>query len=158
MIEVGVTLDDSYSAKEEPPPKAWVVRVVQTALDEVDFADACEVSVLIADDARITELNREYRRQDKPTDVLSFANEEGEQICLPPGHLRFLGDLIVSVETLSRQAEAHGVSLAREAAWALIHGTLHLLGYDHQCDETEGRMRALESRVLARLKEDAEHW
>ena len=104
------------------------------------------------------ELNRDYRGKDKPTDVLSFAFEEGEALLLPPGAPRMLGDVILSLPTIRRQASTHGQTYARECAWALCHGTLHLLGYDHETDSEEEAMRGVESRVLGGLGEEFLSW
>ena len=98
-------------------------------------AEACEVSVLLTDDADIRQLNRDYRGIDAPTDVLAFAMREGEDGNVNPN---LLGDLVISLETAARQASTkEGLSqtcgnLETEAALLAVHGTLHLLGYDHQ--------------------------
>jgi probable rRNA maturation factor len=100
------------------------------------------VTVLLAGDARLKELNRTYRRKNKPTDVLSFpAGENGEGVA---------GDLAISVETAARQAEEHGHALEDELRILTLHGVLHLAGYDHEADR--GEMRALESGLRAKLK------
>lgn len=156
MMEVSVShegVDD-----DEPPSWDWIEKVVQQTLQAARFTDPCEVSVLLTNDLRIQELNRDYRGKDKPTDVLSFALEEGETLTLPPGMPRMLGDVILSLPTLERQAAEHGHSLPRECAWALCHGTLHLLGYDHQSDDEEKVMRGVESDVLGALPEEFYSW
>ena len=112
---------------------------------------AIEVSLLLCDDAEIRELNREYRGHDSPTDVLSFAQEEGP--AMPLGwtdidapHL--LGDVVISVETARRQADDHGWTLQEEVEALLAHGLFHLLGYDHETPEEWGRMRERETALL----------
>ena len=110
-------------------------------------AETCEVSVLLTDDADIKHLNRDYRGIDAPTDVLAFAMRDGEGSDMNPN---LLGDLVISIETASRQAETGGPfsairssvktemqlttynSLETEVALLAVHGVLHLLGYDHQ--------------------------
>lgn len=92
----------------------------------------CEVSILLTDDAEIQGLNRQYRHIDKPTDVLAFAMREGIGGDLNP---QLLGDLVISVPTAQGQSIAHGHSLDVELAILSVHGTLHLLGYDHQTPE-----------------------
>jgi len=105
-----------------------------------------EVSVLLVDDEEIRRLNREYRGMDRCTDVLSFALNEGEP---PDPHPEMFGDIVISVETALRQAEGSGQSLEREITWLLIHGALHLLGYDHERSADEAhQMRQLEKRIL----------
>ena len=115
-----------------------------------------EVSVLITDDERVRELNRRYRNLDEPTDVLSFPLGEasaqadaGEPFVGPPDGVAHLGEVIVSYPTAERQAREQGHSVDREIAHLVVHGLLHLLGYDHQQPEQERRMRSLEDRFLA---------
>ena len=156
MMEVNVShegVDD-----DEPPSCEWIEKVVRSTLASASFDSPCEVSVLLTDDQRMRELNRDYRGKDSPTDVLSFALEEGEALVLPPGAPRMLGDVILSLPTIRRQASTHGRTYARECAWALCHGTLHLLGYDHETDSEEEAMRAVESRVLGGLGEEFLSW
>lgn len=101
-------------------------------------ADACEVSILLTDDADIRQLNRDYRDIDAPTDVLAFAMREGEDSDINP---ILLGDLVISLETAARHVSTKdglsGICGSLETATALlaIHGVLHLLGYDHQTEK-----------------------
>ncbi len=88
-----------------------------------------ELSILIVNDKKIQELNSNYRDQDKPTDVLSFPQEEGT--IDEAGH-RLLGDVVVSAETAEKQAEDHCLTLDQEIMLLIIHGVLHLMGYDHE--------------------------
>lgn len=99
-----------------------------------------ELSVLLCDDATIHELNRDYRRKDRPTDVLAFAMREGEGGALHP---ELLGDVVISLETARRQAIAGGRTIVSEVTTLLAHGLLHLVGYDHQSDDEERRMNAM---------------
>ena len=94
-----------------------------------------EVSLAFVSDAAIRKLNREHRRKDAPTDVLSF----------PSGEARFLGDIVIAAGVARRQARRAGHGFGVEARVLALHGLLHLLGYDHQRDD--GRMRALEARL-----------
>jgi probable rRNA maturation factor len=104
--------------------------------------DAVELSVALLDDAGIRALNRDYRGKDRPTDVLAFAMEEGEQFALASGAVRVLGDVIIAVPTARRQARRRRRPLLDELTMLLAHGLLHLLGYDHQNDEQEREMTA----------------
>lgn len=142
----------------EPPSTRWVERVIHKTLEVAECQESCEISVLLTNDQKIQELNREYRGLDKPTDVLSFAFEEGDAVVLPPGFPRMLGDVVVSLETVDRQAAEHGREVSLECAWALCHGVLHLLGYDHRTDDEETVMRNKEQSVLEGLGEAARHW
>jgi probable rRNA maturation factor len=109
---------------------------------------SCELSVRIVDDARIQRLNARYRGIDRPTDVLAFAMREGEFVHLHP---QLLGDLVISAETALRQAHARHHSLAEELTHLLIHGTLHLLGYDHEVSPADARLMRAKERALWRL-------
>jgi probable rRNA maturation factor len=115
-------------------------------LSSLDLRDV-ELSVLLTDDPGIRVLNREWRRKDRPTDVLSFPAGEP-----PPGSTgpRHLGDVIVSLDTARRQARARRHRLADELDLYLAHGLLHLLGHDHHRRQDARRMAALESRLLGR--------
>lgn len=143
---------------DEPPSSGWIEKVVMETLRAARFEDNAEVSVLLTGDERIHQLNQEYRGKDKPTDVLSFAFEDDQSVKLPPEVPRMLGDVVLSLETIARQAEQNKVTVPRETAWALGHGVLHLLGYDHQTDEEEEEMRALENEMLQTLGEEAMGW
>lgn len=111
-----------------------------------------ELSVMLCDDPTIHTLNREYRKKNKPTDVLAFAMREGED-----GHLAgdLLGDVIISLETATRQAKERGVVTRDEVMMLLAHGLLHLLGWDHQTDADDKRMRAETDRMLGVIRRAA---
>lgn len=105
-------------------------------------------ALLLADDETIRALNRDWRDQDKPTNVLSFPSPAHMS---PPGAARPIGDVALAYETLVREAEAEGKPLADHAAHLVIHGILHLLGYDHIEEDEAEEMEGLEVRALARL-------
>ena len=134
---------------------------------KVHDAEACEVSVLLTDDADIKHLNRDYRGVDAPTDVLAFAMREGEDNHVSPN---ILGDLVISLETASRQlatgdpfsATRSGLetekrettydSLETEVALLAIHGALHLLGYDHQTQAEAAIMFEKQNAIFRLLR------
>jgi probable rRNA maturation factor len=107
-----------------------------------------ELSILLTGDEVLRELNRTYRGIDLPTDVLSFAQGDGTQLARPDGTPAHLGDVVVSVETARRQAKEYGQSLDDEARHLLVHGVLHLLGYDHETPEDAARMKSREEAFL----------
>lgn len=113
-------------------------------LTELGLAEA-ELSVLLTGDSAIQELNRTYRRKNRPTDVLAFPMDEAPSGAMP----RLLGDVVISLETAGRQAQSAGHSLAREATELLAHGLLHLLGYDHLSQADTESMRAMAARLVA---------
>jgi len=117
--------------------------------------DAAEAALLAADDARIAALNRDFRGKPTPTNVLSWPASVVEPPALPapdaPGAPVFLGDLALAYETCAVEAEAGGVPLADHVTHLIIHGLLHLLGYDHVEDDAGDLMEALEIDILATL-------
>jgi probable rRNA maturation factor len=125
-----------------------VVRRARAMLVAVQMADA-ELSILLTGDDQIQNLNRDYRKKNRPTDVLAFAQREGEH----GEHAgRLLGDVVVSIPTTRRQAEAAGRDLGSELTMLLAHGLLHLLGWDHETPLKDRRMR----RETVRLCEAAD--
>src|SRR5881392_732110 len=108
--------------------------------------DRAELSIVLVSDREMRALNRRWCRRDRPTDVLSFAQREGAGGA-PDG---LLGDVVISVDTARRQAAERGETLAREADRLLIHGLLHLLGYDHERSAAEARRMQRRERALAR--------
>lgn len=129
-----------------------IIEVLERAACVHEVDDLAEVSLMFTDDETIHEMNREYRGIDRPTDVLSFALEEGEEEEIYGGpEENLLGDIIISVETATRQAEEYGHSVEREMAFLALHGMLHLLGYDHMEEDERQEMRAQEEAILASL-------
>ena len=114
-------------------------------LDALRMPDA-ELSLLLVSDAVMRQLNRDWRGTDRPTDVLSFAQGEGPGGA-PSG---LLGDVVISIDTARRQAAARAATLGSELDRLLIHGVLHLLGYDHERSPAEARRMQRRERALAR--------
>jgi probable rRNA maturation factor len=105
-----------------------------------------EVAVVLADDAKLRDLNRRWRGLDRATDVLSFGYDEGGDDAVD-------GDVVVSLERVREQARRFRVTPGRELARVVVHGTLHLAGLDHQAAAERRRMRAREDRVLRAARE-----
>lgn len=124
-----------------PPLKPVDARRLMRALARRLQVAHRSVSVVFADDEMLRELNRRYRGTNRPTDVLSFPDQEHEH----------LGDIVVSSETTRRQGRRRGHGAAREAKILLIHGFLHLLGYDHEVDD--GEMQLLERSLRQEMIE-----
>ena len=110
-----------------------------------------EVSIVLADDGLIRDLNREYRGRDKATNVLSFPSEGSKEPPVSSGAPRMLGDVIVAHETVAAEAVAQGKTLGDHLSHLVVHGMLHLLGYDHEQDTVAEKMEALEVKILAGL-------
>ncbi len=123
---------------------AFVERTLETALrrSAARIGSGAGICVLFCDDARIRELNKQWRGFDKPTNVLSFP--AGGEIAAAP----FLGDVAIAFETVRREAQEEGKSLADHARHMIVHGFLHLLGHDHENDDTAQAMEALEAKIL----------
>ena len=129
--------------------EALARRAIEAAFATVGEAphSLVELSLLLTDDAGMRELNRAWRGLDKPTNVLSFP---GSGPSSPEG-FRHLGDIALAFETVAREAAEERKSLADHVAHLIVHGTLHLLGHDHEADEEAEAMEALEIAALARL-------
>ena len=122
---------------------------------EDEGAESSEVSILLTDDAQLHELNLEYRNQDKPTDVLSFAlrdqiANESFSPMVDEESLESLGDVVISVETAERQAATHDRTLDEELCLLTVHGILHLLGYDDMTDDGAEEMQTRERALGVR--------
>lgn len=113
-----------------------------------------EIAVVLADDAFVQDLNKRYRGKDKPTNVLSFAEFERVEQMVPAAKLSpevHIGDLVLAYETLAREAIEQGKSLADHFSHLLLHGALHLLGYDHIKEQEAEAMEAREIALLVKL-------
>jgi probable rRNA maturation factor len=127
--------------------EAWLRDIVARVL--AAEGAAAGVSVVVAGDARVRDLNRRYRDEDARTDVLSFSQrEDAGEFVVPPEEPARLGDVVISLPAARRQANQAGHSLEREIALLVVHGLLHLLGYDHA---TEAETQVMESRQDALL-------
>ena len=117
---------------------------------------AFEINVSLSNDAEVRRLNKEFRKMDKATNVLSFANIDDEnfaQECQLFEEIE-LGDIIIARETLEREAQEKGISFKNHYSHLLVHGILHLLGFDHQDDDEAEYMEDFERKILNILKID----
>jgi len=138
---------------------ALIRKVIRTALAAEGMELPCEVDVLLTNDGNIHQINRDMRKVDRPTDVLSFPEFDlhpgelpGEEDADPGTGLIPLGDMVISMEHVAAQAREYGHSSRRELAYLVTHSILHLLGYDH-LDEgpMKAQMRAREEAILTEL-------
>jgi probable rRNA maturation factor len=154
-IEVDIIFKSDMANQEKEFLTSFAKRVVKFALQKEGRREKDnEVSVLFTDDDFIADLNQQYRGEGTPTDVLAFPMmdfEDAEDEIIIPGMPNVLGDVVISLDTASRQAETNGVPLRRELALLLIHGTLHLLGYDHDDPQKEANMWARQEEILRQL-------
>ncbi len=149
-IDIDLEEPDSWSLPRDGLVET-VERAVRAALEEAGADDekAVSVTVTLSGNGRVRELNRRWRGRDRSTNVLSFPAPP--DMPLPEGEPRPLGDIVLAGPVVAREAEEAGVPLEEQLAWMVIHGMLHLLGYDHLEDEERRRMEELERRSLARL-------
>jgi probable rRNA maturation factor len=132
-----------------PDIESFTTRVIAAALagSNVALQDHVEVSIVYCDDAFIHDLNKQWRSKDTPTNVLSFPLASGAALATTP----MLGDIIISCETVIREAKDEGKTFADHLTHMLVHGALHLVGYDHEIDAEAEAMEALERVVLSQL-------
>lgn len=156
MVDVDVIVGDGWQG-------AWEVeapRAVRAAIAVTPHAGAIassahvEVAVKLSDDAEVRALNAQWRGKDMPTNVLSFPMVQADLIDVVIGSDEgetLLGDIILARETCEREARDRGISANDHAMHLIVHGTLHLLGHDHQNDAEAEHMEALETTILASL-------
>lgn len=141
-----VTVENAF----ETAVDVHLIEAIAVGVLEAEGSAVAELGVLVTDDETIRGLNREYAEEDASTDVLAFSLREGEEFASPDGVQR-LGEVIISYPTARRQAEHAGRAMEEEMAHLLVHGILHLLGYDHTEPELEQQMRAREQALMASI-------
>lgn len=149
--EIDIAVEDARWEQAIPELEAFTLRAVEAGLAILpdSAAGPVEVSVLLADDATVQELNRTWRNKDKPTNVLSFPAAEQP---FQAGSPRPLGDVVLAYDTLVRESAEQSKPFEHHFAHLLVHGTLHLLGQDHETGEAEAdAMEALEVAALRAL-------
>lgn len=153
QAEIAVAVEHDRWLEALPDAEERCRRLAAAALGAGDLEEdgPLEVSILLADDETVRTLNRAWRGQDKPTNVLSFASLDDEDEPRVPGAPLLLGDVILAFETTAREAADQGKPLADHFGHLVVHGVLHLLGYDHEEDAEAEEMEALESSILAAL-------
>ncbi len=154
-LEIAVSLHDAAWLEVLDDLEARAQRAVRAALKSAAGGTAgegpLEISLVFTDDAEQRALNRDYRHKDSATNVLSFPNMDDSTPPPAAGLPRLLGDVVLARETVIREAQAQGKSVADHATHLLVHGVLHLLGYDHQSPAEAEEMEALERQILAAL-------
>lgn len=152
-IDVAVSIEDEAWAQALPGAeelcRTLAAATVRQAAGDLD-GPSVEISVVLTGDDAVRDLNRDWRGQDKPTNVLSFAALDDEDAPVVVGAPVLLGDVVLAHGVCAREAAEQGKTLAHHAAHLVVHGTLHLLGWDHEEDETEAEeMERLETAILA---------
>lgn len=158
MIEVALAIDSAWGGDAD-----WEALLKDAVLATVEASpcsfwlplpQTAEVAIRLTNDTEVQQLNANWRGKDKPTNVLSFPQLEREEIMSAPTVAfseTLFGDIVLARETCWREAQEKSVSISAHATHLVVHGTLHLLGYDHQTDEEAGEMEALEKQVMASL-------
>ena len=153
-MEINVLIDEGVEA---PLKVDWLRRVVEQVLSSENVSPAVELGLVIASQERVQQLNRSYLGRDEPTDVLAFSTTEeigadSPPFVTPPDGVLHLGEVIISYPQAVIQAEEHQHSIKKEIAILIIHGVLHLLGYEHDEPELERQMRAREMEILSYIE------
>lgn len=149
-MEIDLALNNEVEDFKEDYESIYL-EIIKEACKQLDIHDDLELSVIFVDDQRIHEINKEYRKIDRSTDVISFALEDSEQYYVE-GMARNIGDIFISVDHAKLQANEYGHSLKREMCFLFTHGLLHLLGFDHMEKEDEIKMIAMQKKILNELK------
>ena len=134
-----------FNKTEEKIDKSFVRKVVKHTLKKIE-AENSEVNIIFVDLEEIHEINKTYRNVDRPTDVISFALEDTEDVTVYEE--RVLGDIYICLDKVHEQAKEYGHTEIREMAFLIVHGLLHLLGYDHMIKEEEKIMFGLQEEIL----------
>ena len=149
LEEIEISVDEEFWGLVD---EGWAKRTAQTVLKAEGVAPPYEVGLVFTDSETVKQLNRDYRGVDETTDVLVFymlpQKEVDDSFALPPDGVTRLGEVIISYPQAVEQAREQGHSPERELALLVIHGILHLLGYDHEEPDEEAKMRTREKELL----------
>jgi probable rRNA maturation factor len=157
MLEIALEADEEWDSRrswEQLVRRAANAAIAESAFPQLATSErAIEVSVRLSSDDQVRALNAQWRGKDKATNVLSFPMAEESELrsTKVAFHELLLGDIILARGVCESEADAKGISLDQHATHLIVHGTLHLLGYDHHEDSAAADMEAREVRALARL-------
>jgi probable rRNA maturation factor len=155
--EINISIRRNITAEVD---KSWLEKIARVVLEAEVISPSTEIGLLITDNKTVQKLNRIYRGENKPTDVLAFQmtpsiNQENEGLFVsPPDGIRHLGEVVISYPQAVKQASEHGHDVMHELALLIVHGMLHLLGYDHELPEEEQKMKDKENEMLSLLELD----
>jgi probable rRNA maturation factor len=153
-MEINILIEDEFKGRLV---KRWLSMVAEQVLSAENTGNNVELGVLITTQERVQELNWTYRSKNEPTDVLSFymipeaGQKEKERFITPPDKISHLGEVVISYPQAVAKARDNKHTVKKEISILLIHGILHLLGYDHEKPGDEKRMKARESLILYSL-------
>ena len=152
LEEIGISVEEKFRGLVDVE---WARKIARDALKAEGIMPPFEVSLVFTDSETVQKLNRDYRGVDEITDVLAFymlpQKEADSSFALPPDGVLRLGEVVISYPQAVEQAKEQGHSTDKELALLIIHGILHLLGYDHEQPEEEAKMRAREGELLEKI-------
>ena len=154
-ISISIQLQAGHPLKEE-----WLQSIVRKVLETESVSSPVEMGLVIAGAELVQQLNRDYRGKDEPTDVLAFSmlpqtTEAKSSFVIPPDGVNHLGEVVISYPQAATQAAELKHTLEQEIALLIIHGALHLLGYDHEQPEQEKQMRVKENEIMEALVKES---
>lgn len=150
-MKLNLSLQQDFQSPELVLKRAYIKKVIETALRFIDVDQDCEIGIACVDNDESHKLNLEYRQKDKPTNVLSFPSDVPEEVLAMLDALP-IGDLVICIPVVLKEAIDQNKTPIEHFTHMLVHGTLHLMGYDHETsDEDAEEMEALEIEILAKL-------
>ncbi|NNH76389.1 rRNA maturation RNase YbeY [Acinetobacter sp. ANC 5380] len=150
-MKLSLSLQQDFQAPELVLKRAYIKKVIETALRYIDVDQDCEIGIACVDNDESHKLNLEYRQKDKPTNVLSFPSDIPEEV-LPLLDAWPMGDLVICIPVVLQEAIDQSKTPIEHFTHMLVHGVLHLMGYDHETSEADAEeMEALEIKILAKL-------
>lgn len=150
-MKINLSLQQDFQAAALPLKRGQIKKTIETTLRHVGFHKDCEIGIACVDVADSHQLNLQYRQKDKPTNVLSFPSELPEQV-LALLDAEPLGDLVICIPVVLQEATEQQKTPIHHFSHLLVHGVLHLLGFDHETSETDAEeMEALEIAILKKL-------
>ncbi|WP_180082183.1 rRNA maturation RNase YbeY [Acinetobacter sp. A1-4-2] len=150
-MKLNLSLQQDYQSPELVLKRAYIKKVIETTLRFINVDQDCEIGIACVDNDESQKLNLEYRQKDKPTNVLSFPSDVPEEVLAMLDALP-IGDLVICIPVVLQEAIDQNKTPIEHFTHMLVHGTLHLMGYDHETsDEDAEEMEALEIEILAKL-------
>jgi probable rRNA maturation factor len=150
-LKLSLSLQQNFQAPELVLKRAYLKKVVETSLRHIATQSNCEIGIACVDNAESQQLNLEYRGKDKPTNVLSFPSDLPDEIAAILDSFP-IGDLVICIPVVLQEAIDQQKTPIEHFTHMLVHGTLHLMGYDHETSEQDAEeMEALEIEILKKL-------
>ena len=150
-MKLSLSLQQDFQAPELVLKRVYIKKVIEISLRYIDVDQDCEIGIACVDNDESHKLNLEYRKKDKPTNVLSFPSDIPEEV-LPLLDAWPMGDLVICIPVVLQEAIDQSKTPIEHFTHMLVHGVLHLMGYDHETSEADAEeMEALEIKILAKL-------